>query len=151
METIEKQNNELLQLREKLSKSLSIQSIGEENSKLIELETRNKQTLAELAEKEAQLEKSQKYIEDLLKKINVENSSMEANDLCDIEMEVIQTKLIEKEKLLHDKEVEMEELKLQWEAERAELVKPALDQVTAQLEELKQTVSHLFYLTWLNF
>jgi uncharacterized protein with gpF-like domain len=141
LEIIEKQNNELLQLRQKLHKSTSSQNLGDGTQrKLLELETRNKETLAELAEKEEELSKSQKYIEDLLKKVTVDSCSLQ-DDMSDTEREVIQTKLLEKEKLLQDKEIEMEELKSQWEAEKAELIKPALDQVTAQLNELKETVS----------
>ncbi|KAI9281572.1 hypothetical protein BY458DRAFT_575029 [Sporodiniella umbellata] len=47
--------------------------------------------------------------------------------------------LIEKDRLLEEKQKEMEALKVQYENEKAELVKPALVQVNSQLDELKET------------
>ncbi|KAI8636990.1 hypothetical protein BD408DRAFT_70570 [Parasitella parasitica] len=51
----------------------------------------------------------------------------------------LHNQLAEKEQLLQKQQAQLEELKSQWEAERAELSKPALEQVTAQLEELRET------------
>lgn len=56
------------------------------------------------------------------------------------ELEELQQQLEEKNKLIYLQKVEFEELKAQWESERAELVRPALEQVTEQLDELRRTV-----------
>lgn len=56
----------------------------------------------------------------------------------------IHLELQEKDRLLQEKQCQLEELKGQWETERAELVRPALQQVNSQLEELKETVRNIF-------
>ncbi|KAG1077728.1 hypothetical protein G6F42_024657 [Rhizopus arrhizus] len=66
-------------------------------------------------------------------------NAVESASIKSVEHDDLYNQLAEKDKLLQDQQAQLEELKSQWEAERAELIKPALEQVTAQLEELKQT------------
>lgn len=141
METIGKQTEELNQLRKELSiKSLEIPLTpplqDDLQAKLLDLASRHKETLATLTEKEALLDETNHQLQELLKRADIDclpNGEERDNE--------IYQQLEEKDQLLQDKENQLEELKAQWEAERAELVKPALQQVTAQLEELKETVS----------
>lgn len=112
---------------------------------LMDLEVRNQETLSDLAQKEAMLEESKQQIQELLKRVELEqkkeeNGAAEDSDVSS-NSEMYLQQLEEKDKLLMDKQNQLEELKLKWEAERAELIKPALDQVNLQLEELKETVS----------
>lgn len=108
---------------------------------LLSLEARNRETLSTLAEKETLLEKSEQQLQELMNKMNQEsNEAAETTSVKSVEHDLY-NQLAEKDKLLQDQQVQLEELKSQWEAERAELIKPALEQVTAQLEELKETVS----------
>jgi DNA repair exonuclease SbcCD ATPase subunit len=139
----------------------------------LDLEARNKETLSTLAEKEMQLEESNKRIQELLDKLDHHQDNDSAlhftekeegqeqeikktdNDHqqqqqqqmeADKEKEDMYQQLEEKDRMLHDMQMKLEELQIQWEAERAELVKPALEQVNAQLEELKETVSTYLFL-----
>lgn len=151
MKVIAKQTAELEQLRSRISNSPSILSIAKESEdsrKILEdLEKRNQETSASLAQKEAILENKEKEIQELLKRVdglqtsNDENVSLEKKTENSIELE-----LAEKEKMLSEKEKQLKELQLQWQTERAELTKPALEQVTRQLEELKETASDSFIL-----
>ncbi|KAI7901114.1 uncharacterized protein BX663DRAFT_514982 [Cokeromyces recurvatus] len=79
--------------------------------------------------------------EDVLKENNNKDDSfVVVSDNNEIIDETCYKQLLEeKDRLLQEKQVEIEELKFQWETERAELIKPALEQVVAQLEELKET------------
>lgn len=153
LEIIAKQTAELEQLRKELSiKSMEIppprqEEQDEKNSvkedlqaELLDLETRNKETLSTLAEKETLLEESNQQLQELLKRVNIDCLPEEERD------NEIYQQLEEKDRLLQDKENQLEELKAQWEAERAELIKPALQQVTSQLEELKETVSGMTHI-----
>lgn len=110
------------------------------------LEARNKETLSTLAEKEALLEKKEQQLQELMQKMSQQQeksitNAVESASIKSVEHDDLYNQLAEKDKLLQDQQAQLEELKSQWEAERAELIKPALEQVTAQLEELKQTVS----------
>lgn len=167
LETIAKQTSELEKLRQQLNESVTCQlSIAESTTTapskedqgnsnettmaLLSLEARNKETLSTLAEKEALLEKKEQQLQELTQRMNrqqqqQENTStgthVESASTVSVEHDDLYNQLAEKDKLLQDQQAQLEELKSQWEAERAELVKPALEQVTAQLEELKETVS----------
>ncbi|KAK4521222.1 Golgi to ER traffic- protein [Mucor velutinosus] len=164
LETIAKQTSELEKLRQQLNESVTCQlSIaestavpkedqgnGETTMALLSLEARNKETLATLAEKEALLEKKEQQLQELMQKMHQQQqqqqqestmttTAVESASSTSVEHEDLYTQLAEKDKLLQDQQAQLEELKAQWEAERAELIKPALKQVTAQLEELKET------------
>ncbi|RCI02704.1 hypothetical protein CU098_008332 [Rhizopus stolonifer] len=97
-------------------------------------------TTIKLSDKERQelLEKSQQRIQEL-ESVQQEAvvSSLSVQD--PIPLEELQSQLEEKDKVIDRQQAEFEKLKAQWEIERAELAKPALEQVSAQLEELKQT------------
>lgn len=120
MDTITKQTAEIEQLKSQLT------AAGHSP----ELEEKHKETLAELAIKEALLEETKKEMESLRETLESLQQKDQTAQL-----------LAEKDKLLKEKECELETLQLKWENERAELIKPALAQVTTQLEELKETVS----------
>ncbi|KAF1801403.1 hypothetical protein FB192DRAFT_1437668 [Mucor lusitanicus] len=165
LETIAKQTSELEKLRQQLNEYVTCQlSIAESTTTapskedqgnsnettmaLLSLEARNKETLSTLAEKEALLEKKEQQLQELTQRMNrqqqqQENTStgthVESASTVSVEHDDLYNQLAEKDKLLQDQQAQLEELKSQWEAERAELVKPALEQVTAQLEELKET------------
>ncbi|KAI7871361.1 uncharacterized protein EV154DRAFT_112027 [Mucor mucedo] len=141
LEIITKQTEELAQLRKELSiKSMEIpqqQSSTDDGlqKELYKLESRHKETISTLAEKEALLEETNQRLQELLmhRADDKESPSEEERD------NEIYLQLEEKDRLLQEKDLQLEELKAQWNAERAELIKPALQQVTAQLEELKET------------
>lgn len=147
-------------LRQQLNESVTCQlSIAEPAPKedqgnkettlaLLSLEARNKETLSTLAEKEALLEKKEQQLQELMQKMSLQQeksmtNAVESASIKSVEHDDLYNQLAEKDKLLQDQQAQLEELKSQWEAERAELIKPALEQVTAQLEELKQTVSNV--------
>ncbi|GAA5816436.1 hypothetical protein MFLAVUS_009965 [Mucor flavus] len=114
VDIISKQAAELDQLRKEVSiKSLSVSDPTETRSQELEklLEERNQQ------------------IQELVDRLNID---------CEQDNQ-IHLELQEKDRLLQEKQCQLEELKGQWESERAELVKPALQQVNSQLEELKET------------
>ncbi|KAL9538851.1 hypothetical protein MBANPS3_010635 [Mucor bainieri] len=163
--TIAKQTSELEKLRQQLNESVTCQlSIAESTTAafkedqgasnettmaLLSLEARNKETLSTLAEKEALLEKKEQQLQELMQRMNQQqqsqpqdsttDNSAESASITSVEQGDLYNQLAEKNKLLQDQQAQLEELKSQWEAERAELIKPALEQVTAQLEELKET------------
>ncbi|KAI8875858.1 hypothetical protein K501DRAFT_142577, partial [Backusella circina FSU 941] len=146
LKVIAKQTAELEHLRSQVSSSPFILSITKENGdsqKVLEdLEKRNQETSVSLAQKEAILESKEKEIQELLKKMDVlqGQTSLDENGFSEKRTEhSMQLELAEKEKLLSEKEQQLRELQLQWQTERAELTKPALEQVTKQLEELKET------------
>ncbi|KAL7330902.1 hypothetical protein PS15p_203178 [Mucor circinelloides] len=156
LETIAKQTSELEKLRQQLNESVTCQlSVAEPAPKedqgnnettqaLLSLEARNKETLSTLAEKEALLEKKEQQLQELMQKMSQQQeksmtNAVESTSIKSVEHDDLYNQLAEKDKLLQEQQAQLEELKSQWEAERAELVKPALEQVTAQLEELKQT------------
>lgn len=148
MEIITKQTEELNQLRKELSiKSMEIpQTTPKVNpdplqQELSNLESRHQETISTLAEKEALLEETNRKLQALLmhRADPEDNLRQEEEEERDHE---IYLQLEEKDRLLQEKDNQLEELKAKWEAERAELIKPALHQVTAQLEELKETVRH---------
>lgn len=97
---------------------------------LAEMEERNRETLSSLNQKEALLKQKEKEIEEL---IQVMKTKEEDGGLQSI--------LAEKDELLQSKEEQIKALQLKWQAERAELVKPALEEVSSQLDQLKKTVS----------
>jgi hypothetical protein len=97
---------------------------------LAEMEERNRETLSSLNQKEALLKQKEKEIEEL---IQVMKEKEEDGGLQSI--------LAEKDELLQSKEEQIKALQLKWKAERAELVKPALEEVSSQLDQLKKTVS----------
>lgn len=138
MEIIAKLSSEVEQLKKQLTvASLSVkEEQGNDNNEaeLLQLKTQNEEIAARLMKKETELEESTLQIQKLL--ITSQNNS-EGEENC--EGQVMQL-LEEKDRLLEEKCSEIEELKLQWETERAELIKPALNQVNLQLEELKETV-----------
>ncbi|GAA5804058.1 hypothetical protein HPULCUR_009544 [Helicostylum pulchrum] len=114
VDIISKQAAELDQLRKEVSiKSLSVSDPTETRSQELEklLEERNLQ------------------IQELMDRLNID---------CEQDNQ-IHLELQEKDRLLQEKQCQLEELKGQWETERAELVRPALQQVNSQLEELKET------------
>ncbi|KAG2233324.1 hypothetical protein INT48_007760 [Thamnidium elegans] len=111
---ISKQAAELDQLRKEVSiKSLSVSD---------PIETRSQ-------ELEKLLEERNQQIQELVDRLNID---------CEQDNQ-IHLELQEKDRLLQEKQCQLEELKAQWESERAELIKPALQQVNTQLEELKET------------
>ncbi|KAI9476463.1 MAG: hypothetical protein EXX96DRAFT_610242 [Benjaminiella poitrasii] len=152
LEIIARQTTELEQLREELHKASSCQmSIGvnDHETKLLEPDIRNKEGRNE---KESSLEESKIYKQPSLKKIVQDDNSatfdyttsnratLKKEDKGhDSNEDYYKQALEEKDKLLREKQLEIKELKMQWEAEKAELVKPVLEQVTAQLDELKET------------
>ncbi|KAG2194719.1 hypothetical protein INT47_012090, partial [Mucor saturninus] len=136
LEIITKQTEELAQLRKELSiKSMEIPQQPSTDDglqkELCKLESRHKETISTLAEKEALLEETNQRLQELLMHRADKEDPSEDNE--------IYLQLEEKDRLLQEKDLQLEELKAQWNAERAELIKPALQQVTAQLEELKET------------
>lgn len=131
---------------------------------LQDLEIRNKKALFALAEKEIQLEESNKKVQELSNRLNHQDadSALHSNENekqvlqepetnkgdgqiqqneADTEKLDMYKQLEEKDNLLREKEMQLEKIRVQWEAERAELAEPALKQVNTQLEELKETVS----------
>ncbi|GAN11103.1 hypothetical protein MAM1_0472d10660 [Mucor ambiguus] len=165
--TIAKQTSELEKLRQQLNESVTSQlSIAESTTAapkedqshnnettmaLLSLEARNKETLSTLAEKEVLLEKKEQQLQELMQRMNQQQQQQqqqasttitlaeESASITSVDHDALYNQLAEKDKLLQDQQAQLEELKSQWEAERAELIKPALEQVTAQLEELKET------------
>ncbi|KAG1446392.1 hypothetical protein G6F56_009584 [Rhizopus delemar] len=120
LEVIAKQTTELEKLRNQLTETSGTQTQ--------EMEEQYKQALSDIEAKEALLEESKKEmaaLKETLESIQQESQTAQL--------------LAEKDKLLKEKEDELENIQHQWESERAELVKPALAQVTCQLEELKET------------
>ncbi|OBZ91478.1 hypothetical protein A0J61_00477 [Choanephora cucurbitarum] len=113
-----------------------------------ELETIKKDTEAHyedlLAEKDQLIYQSQQRIEELENRKQqesiVESLSVQEDKHLDIKtVNELQRQLEEKDKFIYQQKAEFDELKAQWEVERAELVRPALEQVTEQLDELKRT------------
>lgn len=86
-------------------------------------------------ELEKLLEERNQQIQELVDRLNID---------CEQDNQ-IHLELQEKDRLLQEKQCQLEELKGQWESERAELVKPALQQVNSQLEELKETVRNIWF------
>ncbi|KAI9300146.1 hypothetical protein BJ944DRAFT_244475 [Cunninghamella echinulata] len=129
LDVIARQSAELAQLRQQLDSTANNSSNNksiEDEEMITEMEKRNKETLATLQQKEHLLEEKEREIQLLLSKMNHE--------------EEVESKLLaEKEELLQSKEEQIKELQLQWQAERAELIKPALEEVSAQLDQLKKT------------
>ncbi|KAG1460011.1 hypothetical protein G6F56_006042 [Rhizopus delemar] len=117
LDIIAKQKSELEQLRRQLNAD-----------KAQDFEQQHKKTLAELEAKESQLENNKKELDKLKETLD---SLQQENQTAQL--------LAEKDKLIKKKEEEIESLQSQYEHERAELVKPALAQVTSQLDELKET------------
>ncbi|KAI8096580.1 uncharacterized protein BX664DRAFT_355928 [Halteromyces radiatus] len=124
LDVIARQSAELAHLRQKLDSTNNKSDINTE-SIVAEMEARNKETLSSLQQKEALLQQKEKEIEQLLMKAKEE--------------EGLETILAEKNELLQSKEEQIQSLQLKWQAERAELVKPALEEVSLQLEQLKKT------------
>lgn len=137
---IAKLSAEMEQLKKQLAvASLSVkegQGSNDIETKVLELEAQNRDIAKMLIKKEGELEESRLQIKKLSKQIK---AASEDEKEVDDEKEWTEA-LEEKDRLLEEKCAEIEELKLQWETERAELIKPALNQVNLQLEELKQTV-----------
>lgn len=154
MEFIAKQTVELEQLRKQITvNSLSIteeKSNGDKDaqeSELLELKARYEEVLSTLKDKKALIEEMKK---DNLVKNKAEKDHSPRNSQDDMHnnndnLDQLQQLLEEKERLLEEKDNQIEEMKMQWETERAELVKPALQQVNSQLEELRETVSIMKY------
>ncbi|ORZ25543.1 hypothetical protein BCR42DRAFT_400384 [Absidia repens] len=124
LDVIARQSAELAELRQKLDSSGKPDSTTE--TMLAEMEARNRETLTSLQEKEALLQEKEKEIEQLAEKSKDEDGGY-------------QSILAEKDELLQSKEEQIKALQLKWQAERAELVKPALEEVSSQLEQLKKT------------
>lgn len=129
LDIIAKQKSELEQLRRQLN-----------TDKAQDFEQQHKKTLAELEAKESQLENNKKELDKLKETLD---SLQQENQTAQL--------LAEKDKLIKKKEEEIESLQSQYEHERAELVKPALAQVTSQLDELKETVSFHLSITLVDF
>lgn len=129
LDIIAKQKSELEQLRRQLNAD-----------KAQDFEQQHKKTLAELEAKESQLENNKKELDKLKETLD---SLQQENQTAQL--------LAEKDKLIKKKEEEIESLQSQYEHERAELVKPALAQVTSQLDELKETVSFHLSITLVDF
>ncbi|KAF7726909.1 hypothetical protein EC973_008204 [Apophysomyces ossiformis] len=126
---IARQSAELEHLRQKLEQTPAPPQPSQETdvkSVLEKLESSNRETLEKLQQKESLLEQREKEIQELMHKIGQNGTTAE-------------TKLAEKDELLREKEKQLEELQIKWKAEHAALVKPALDEVTSQLEQLKKT------------
>ncbi|KAI8969086.1 hypothetical protein BDF20DRAFT_839044 [Mycotypha africana] len=70
---------------------------------------------------------------------NSVNNTIAKSSMANNKEESLRQLLLEKDSLLEKKQLELEQYKQQWEIERAELTKPALEQVTKQLEELRDT------------
>lgn len=144
MDVIARQSAELAQLRQQLDSTKNNLSTEQLIS---EMEERNKVTLATLQQKELLLQQKEKEIENLLSKMNNiqeevedENDENDNDENDDEKLKESNKLLAEKEELLQSKEEQIKELQLQWQAERAELIKPALEEVTSQLDQLKKTV-----------
>ncbi|KAI7870427.1 hypothetical protein BDF14DRAFT_1774199 [Spinellus fusiger] len=143
LDVIARQSVELEQLRHQLDESQRKNSIGEPSADIVankqmlaEMEARNKEIMGALALKEHILEQKQNEINNLLERI--EEDSDEENDE-EQRSDLLEQKLAEKDRLLRDKEGQLEEWKRQWQSERAELVKPALEEVTLQMNQLRRT------------
>jgi DNA repair exonuclease SbcCD ATPase subunit len=118
----------LAALRQKIQSGSNTESI---ENRLAELNTQHQQTLVNLEQKEVLLQEKEAELE----KLGKEKSSTD----------VLQTIVAEKDRLLESKENEIKELQDNWQNERAELIKPALEGVSSQLEQLKRTVSKSGY------
>ncbi|KAL0075952.1 hypothetical protein J3Q64DRAFT_1773493 [Phycomyces blakesleeanus] len=121
---------------------------------LADLEARNKEIMDTLALKEQILQQKEAEIETLLERIEEEdhNQGQDTDSDSDSDSDLdkgpseeeqksglLEKKLAEKDSLLRDKERQLEDWQKQWQSERAELVKPALQEVTFQLNQLKKT------------
>ncbi|CAO3597807.1 unnamed protein product [Absidia cylindrospora] len=126
LDVIARQSAELAELRQKLDVSGKPDSTTE--TMLAEMEARNRETLSSLQEKEALLQEKEKEIEQLAEKSKEKEEEGGYESI-----------LAEKDELLQSKEEQIKALQLKWQAERAELVKPALEEVSSQLEQLKKT------------
>ncbi|KAG0164965.1 hypothetical protein DFQ28_009834 [Apophysomyces sp. BC1034] len=128
LDVIARQSVELEQLRQRLEQTPTQKQPQETDVKSVleNLESSNRESLAKLQQKEALLEQREKEIQELMQKIGDNGTTAE-------------NKLAEKDELLRTKEKQLEEMQMKWKAERAELVKPALEEVTFQLDRLKIT------------
>ncbi|KAF7728164.1 SH3 domain binding glutamic acid-rich protein-like [Apophysomyces ossiformis] len=127
---ISRQSAELEHLRQQLNKTQESESVSET---LNELERKNKETLAALEQKETMLKQRETEMAELLQKLEQEKEKEKEEKAC-------ADQLAERDALLRSKEQELEELQLKWKAEQAAMVKPALDEVTKQMEELKKAI-----------
>ncbi|ORX47443.1 hypothetical protein DM01DRAFT_1396320 [Hesseltinella vesiculosa] len=123
LDVIARQSAELARLREQLDTNKSEYSSFEQA--VVEMEKRNAENLQNLLQKEKLLQDRETELEQVILKMDQEGQ--------------IKNQLAEKSELLQTKEEELNSLKLQWQKERAELVRPALDEVTSQLDQLKRT------------
>lgn len=156
MEFIAKQTVELEQLRKQITvNSLSITEDKIDGNKdaqeaeLLELKARYEDVLSTLKDNEALIEEMRKgnSVKNKAEEKDHSSRNSQEDDMHNNNnnLDQLQQLLEEREKLLEEKDSQIEEMKMQWEIERAELVKPALQQVNSQLEELRETVSIMKY------
>ncbi|KAI8063466.1 hypothetical protein BC940DRAFT_327327 [Gongronella butleri] len=124
LDVIARQSAELARLREQLDTNKSEYSSIEQL--LADMEKRNRDNMSNLQKKEELLAKREEELESVMRKMEADDGN-------------VKHKLAAKDELLETKEQELAELKQQWQSERAELIKPALQEVTEQLDQLKRT------------
>ncbi|KAI8341064.1 hypothetical protein BC941DRAFT_467126 [Chlamydoabsidia padenii] len=122
MALISRQSEELMALKQRIESNPK--SNVDPEKTLAKLKSQHQETLLSLKQKEQELQEREAEIEKLRGKSKNED---------------LQSILDEKDKLIQLKESQIKEMKLNWEDERAQLIKPALEGISHQLEQLKRT------------
>ncbi|GAB5588022.1 Dipeptidyl-peptidase 5 [Umbelopsis nana] len=134
------QTEELDRLRRQICEQ-SLHKNATNNENIVVLRLRNHQTLEALLEKEKLLQQRDNELERLREILEAERNvqQIESMDLIvrPVSNHLDKRQLNNKELELREREKQLEEDIRRWELERAEVVKPALQEVEDQLRELK--------------
>ncbi|KAI9283972.1 SH3-binding, glutamic acid-rich protein-domain-containing protein [Umbelopsis sp. AD052] len=133
------QTEELDRLRQQISEQ-SNNTNTSNNENLVVLRLRNRQTLEALLEKEKLLQQRDNELE-VLREVLEEERKAQQIESMDIVVRPVEQRddeqFVKKELELSERERQLEDDIRKWELERAEVVKPALEEVEEQLRELK--------------
>jgi hypothetical protein len=114
------------------------------NENLVVLRLRNRQTLEMLLEKEKLIQQRDNELERLREILETERNvrQIESMDVIVRPMsdQLDEDQLSKKELELRERQRQLEDDITRWESERAEVVKPALEEVEQQLRDLKVKV-----------
>lgn len=142
------QTEELDRLRQQISEQ-SLNNNTSNNENLVVLRLRNRQTLEALLEKEKLLQQRDNELDVLREVLEAERKAQQIESMDIVVRPAVEQRdeeqLTKKELELSERERQLEDDIRKWELERAEVVKPALEDVEEQLRELKLKVLHTFF------
>jgi len=145
------QTEELDRLRQQISEQ-SLNNNTSNNENLVVLRLRNRQTLEALLEKEKLLQQRNNELDVLREVLEAERKAQQIESMDIVVRPAVEQRdeeqLTKKELELSERERQLEDDIRKWELERAEVVKPALEDVEEQLRELKLKVLHTFFFSF---